>query len=269
MISYQSYLLSCIFPYPNLTYLVLVLVFCVSLSLSLSRVVHTQVDTFVSLYLNSRHPKQHTQLHFPQRLATTGLLTYTNTPDVPTALTSTSKMPVATPHPTLDHQHDQSQPTNANSNGVNGNGVVNGTKNGVTSGSSIIQEILARRAKAGKLVAGVAAASDSDMWKGPVSHAIQRHGLVMQTAYANDTNMHASKPENQRQSVGTVSCMHILIPHIPLKSVETNKSPNRPFEQGEFGTQAMHAEASSQASEETGTHFPWRRLALQRDVSIC
>lgn len=32
-----------------------------------------------------------------------------------------------------------------------------------------INEIMARRAKAGKLVAGIAAASDSDMFKGPVS----------------------------------------------------------------------------------------------------
>lgn len=34
---------------------------------------------------------------------------------------------------------------------------------------SAIDEVLARRAKSGKLVAGVAAASDSDMFKGPVS----------------------------------------------------------------------------------------------------
>lgn len=78
-------------------------------------------------------------------------------------------MPVATPHTAMgDQHHHQSQP---HQNGVNGHNaaVANGTKNGVTSGSSIIDEILARRAKAGKLVAGVAAASDSDMWKGPVS----------------------------------------------------------------------------------------------------
>lgn len=36
-------------------------------------------------------------------------------------------------------------------------------------GASVIDEIKARRAKAGKLVAGVAAASDSDMFKGSVS----------------------------------------------------------------------------------------------------
>lgn len=34
---------------------------------------------------------------------------------------------------------------------------------------SLLGEIAARRAKAGKLVAGIAAASDSDMFKGPVS----------------------------------------------------------------------------------------------------
>lgn len=33
---------------------------------------------------------------------------------------------------------------------------------------SAIDEVKARRVKAGKLVAGVAAASDSDMFKGPV-----------------------------------------------------------------------------------------------------
>ena len=47
----------------------------------------------------------------------------------------------------------------------------NGVKKVPTSKASVIDEILARRAKAGKLVAGVAAASDSDMWKGPVSQA--------------------------------------------------------------------------------------------------
>ena len=36
-------------------------------------------------------------------------------------------------------------------------------------GSSVIDEILLRRAKAGRLVAGVAAPSDSDMFKGDVS----------------------------------------------------------------------------------------------------
>jgi hypothetical protein len=36
-------------------------------------------------------------------------------------------------------------------------------------GMKAIDEILARRAQAGKLVAGVAAASSSDMFKGPVS----------------------------------------------------------------------------------------------------
>lgn len=36
-------------------------------------------------------------------------------------------------------------------------------------GATVIDEIKARRAKAGKLVAGVAAASDSDMFKGSVS----------------------------------------------------------------------------------------------------
>lgn len=39
---------------------------------------------------------------------------------------------------------------------------------------SLLSEIAARRAKAGKLVAGIAAASDSDMFKGPVSVFIQR-----------------------------------------------------------------------------------------------
>ncbi|KAK9444421.1 Pyridoxal phosphate-dependent transferase, major domain protein [Metarhizium brunneum] len=81
-------------------------------------------------------------------------------------------MPVATPHTALSGQPGQSQPAQASSNGVNGNhaaaaAALNGTKNGVTPGSSIIEDILARRAKAGKLVAGIAAASDSDMWKGP------------------------------------------------------------------------------------------------------
>jgi aromatic amino acid aminotransferase I len=33
---------------------------------------------------------------------------------------------------------------------------------------SVLRDIAARRAKAGKLVAGIAAASDSDMFKGPV-----------------------------------------------------------------------------------------------------
>lgn len=39
---------------------------------------------------------------------------------------------------------------------------------------SLLSEIAARRAKAGKLVAGIAAASDSDMFKGPVSVVEQR-----------------------------------------------------------------------------------------------
>lgn len=36
---------------------------------------------------------------------------------------------------------------------------------------SAVGDVLARRARAGKLVAGIAAASDSDMFKGPVSHS--------------------------------------------------------------------------------------------------
>jgi aromatic amino acid aminotransferase I / 2-aminoadipate transaminase len=36
-------------------------------------------------------------------------------------------------------------------------------------GASRIADVMARRAQAGKLVAGVAAYSDSDMFKGPVS----------------------------------------------------------------------------------------------------
>lgn len=64
------------------------------------------------------------------------------------------------------------------SNGVNGANGLNGTKNSATApgagsvavpSSSVIDEILARRARTGKLVAGVAAASDSDMFKGDVS----------------------------------------------------------------------------------------------------
>jgi aromatic amino acid aminotransferase I len=35
-------------------------------------------------------------------------------------------------------------------------------------GRNMIDEITERRVKAGKLVAGIAAASDSDMFKGPV-----------------------------------------------------------------------------------------------------
>ncbi|KAG5982247.1 hypothetical protein E4U55_002163 [Claviceps digitariae] len=41
--------------------------------------------------------------------------------------------------------------------------------NGMTSRSSILQEIMARRAANGQLIAGVAAASDSDMFKGSVA----------------------------------------------------------------------------------------------------
>jgi hypothetical protein len=90
-------------------------------------------------------------------------------------------MPIATPHTALSDQPNQSQ-----ANGVNGHGdsAVAGTKNGTESGSSMVQEILARRAKAGKLVAGVAAASDSDMWKGPVSNGppppLKAHGGFVQ-----------------------------------------------------------------------------------------
>lgn len=40
-------------------------------------------------------------------------------------------------------------------------------------GSDAIGNILARRAKAGKLVAGVAAATHSDMFKGPVRYRTQ------------------------------------------------------------------------------------------------
>lgn len=47
---------------------------------------------------------------------------------------------------------------------------------------SAIDEVKARRVKAGKLVAGVAAASDSDMFKGPVSchecHRVERRRLI-------------------------------------------------------------------------------------------
>lgn len=39
--------------------------------------------------------------------------------------------------------------------------------------SSILQEIAQRRAAAGKLGAGVAAATDSDMYKGPVRKAVE------------------------------------------------------------------------------------------------
>ncbi|QPG99326.1 hypothetical protein C2857_001490 [Epichloe festucae Fl1] len=70
-------------------------------------------------------------------------------------------MPLATPS-TIAGQlaNGNAQTFHAKSEGING------TNNGVTSGSSIIQEILARRATAGRLVAGIAAASDSDMFKG-------------------------------------------------------------------------------------------------------
>lgn len=124
-------------------------------------------------------------------------------------------MPVATPHTALSGQPGQSQPAQASSNGVNGNhaaaaAALNGTKNGVTPGSSIIEDILARRAKAGKLVAGIAAASDSDMWKGPVSHhprPTKSYSIHVFNYHLNDTifsNMQISKLENQRQSAGTV-----------------------------------------------------------------
>lgn len=47
-----------------------------------------------------------------------------------------------------------------------------------------IAEITARRAKAGKLVAGVAAASDSDMFKGPVSAISPETVLHRKVLYA-------------------------------------------------------------------------------------
>lgn len=73
-------------------------------------------------------------------------------------------MPIATPSTVAGQlENGNAQSFHAKSEGVNG------TNNGVTSGSSIIQEILARRATAGKLIAGIAAASDSDMFKGSVS----------------------------------------------------------------------------------------------------
>ncbi|KHN98506.1 Pyridoxal phosphate-dependent transferase, major domain protein [Metarhizium album ARSEF 1941] len=79
-------------------------------------------------------------------------------------------MPVATPHKTVDGHDDQSQPAPPDFNDLSSHAAataLNGSKNGTTSSPSVIDVILARRAKAGKLVAGVAAASDSDMWKGP------------------------------------------------------------------------------------------------------
>ena len=83
-------------------------------------------------------------------------------------------MPSVDATPTVPDQlnNDQSQ-TLSPSNGVKG---ANGEPN---SASPVIQAILARRAKAGKLVAGVAAASDSDMFKGPVSRSLERRLLLL------------------------------------------------------------------------------------------
>jgi uncharacterized protein (DUF2384 family) len=63
---------------------------------------------------------------------------------------------------------------------------------------SVVNEITERRAKAGKLQAGIAAASTSDMFKGSVSLLVYVPDRVF-------TNLIRSKKESQRQSVGIVS----------------------------------------------------------------
>ncbi|KAG5988747.1 hypothetical protein E4U43_004636 [Claviceps pusilla] len=72
-------------------------------------------------------------------------------------------MPIATPSTTAEH------PIGSLEQGLRvgfdeASGSV--TNNGIPSQSSVVQSIMARRAANGKLIAGVAAASDSDMFKG-------------------------------------------------------------------------------------------------------
>ena len=65
-----------------------------------------------------------------------------------------------------------------------------------------ISDVLTRRIKAGKLVAGIAAPSDSDMFKGPVSSLFIF--LYLSLSLLTSTS---SKQESQRQNDGTVSSL--------------------------------------------------------------
>ncbi|KAK2591860.1 Aromatic/aminoadipate aminotransferase 1 [Conoideocrella luteorostrata] len=114
-------------------------------------------------------------------------------------------MPAAANTQPAEVEQQRNGQSHTSSNGFNAHqaGDVMGKNNASPSGRSIIQEILARRAKAGKLIAGVAAASDSDMWKGPQtgkpkakrwdSH-LSRESLERQPCTLKQAAKHLKKP---------------------------------------------------------------------------
>lgn len=72
-----------------------------------------------------------------------------------------------------------------------------------------VNDIKERRAKAGKLVAGVAAYCDSDMFKAPVSSSVSIHKSMM------STNINSVSRKTKGQKMGS----YVLTMHFPWKRV--------------------------------------------------
>lgn len=77
-----------------------------------------------------------------------------------------------------------------------------------------VNDIKERRAKAGKLVAGVAAYCDSDMFKAPVSSPVSLHKSMM------STNINSVSRKAKGQKMGS----YVLIIHFPWERVSFTKT---------------------------------------------